>query len=91
MTSLGLDACKASPLWSWGGFAWRTGDAVKARARKDLDVRAHALPVVVVLHSGQGHLVTSMSSSTTVGDDTEAYLHAYSVCRYPDRALVVDL
>jgi hypothetical protein len=44
----------------------------------------------VVLYSGQGHLVTSASSTATVCDDTEAYLHAYSVSRYPDLALVVD-
>jgi hypothetical protein len=78
------------PSWSWGGFAWSTGDEVLARAHKDLDVLAHALPVVVVLYSGQGHLVTSVSSTTTVSDDTEACLHAYSVSRYPDLALVVD-
>jgi hypothetical protein len=79
------------PLLVGGDFAWSTCDAVKARVHKDLDVLAHALPVAVVLYSGQGHLVTSVSSTTTVSDDTEAYLHAYRVCRYPDLALVVDL
>jgi hypothetical protein len=90
MTSLGFDACKASHSWSWSGFAWSTGYAVESRAHKDLDVLAHALPVLVILYGGQGHLVTSVSSTTTVCDDAEACLHAYSVLRYPDLALVVD-
>jgi hypothetical protein len=34
--------------------------------------------------------VTSVSGTTTVSDDTEAYLHADSVRRYSDLALVVD-
>jgi hypothetical protein len=89
MTSLGVDACK-DPSWPWGGFAGSTGDAEEARSHKDLDVLAHSLPLVVVLYNGQGNLVTSVSSTTTVNDDTEAYLHAYRVCRYPDLALVVD-
>jgi hypothetical protein len=76
--------------WSWGVFAWSTCNAVEARAHKDLDALAHSLPVVVVLYSGQGHLVTSVSSTTTMSDDTEAYLHAYSIGRYPDLALVAD-
>jgi hypothetical protein len=91
MTSLGLDACKASPIGlGWGGFTWNTGNAVEARANKCLDVFAHALAVVVVLYGGQGHLVTSVSSPTTMSNDTEAFLHAYSVCRYPDLALFID-
>jgi hypothetical protein len=76
--------------WPWGGFSWSTGNAVEARADKDLDVLSYALPVVVVLYGAQGHLVTSVSSATTMSDDTKAYLHAYSVSRYPDLALVVD-
>jgi hypothetical protein len=78
------------PSWSGGGFSWSMGNAVKALSYKDLDVLSHALPVVVVLCSGQGHLVTSVYSTTTVSDDTEAYLHAYIIGRYPDLALVVD-
>jgi hypothetical protein len=78
------------PHWSWGGFICSTGNAVEARANKYLDVVAHALPVVVVFNGGQGHLVTSVSSPTTMSNDTEAYLHAYSFCRYPDLALFID-
>jgi hypothetical protein len=63
---------------------------VEARAHKDLEVLAHDLPVVLVLYSGQGHLVTSVPSTTTVSDDAEAYMHAYNVSRYPDLSLIVD-
>jgi hypothetical protein len=90
MNSLGLDACKALPIGLGGGFTWRTGNAVEARANKYLDVFAHSLPVAVVLYGGQGHLMTSVSSPTTMSNDTEAYLHAYSVCRYPVLALFID-
>jgi hypothetical protein len=41
-------------------------------------------------HSGQGHLVTSVSSTTTVSNNTQAHLHAYSVCRDLDLELVID-
>jgi hypothetical protein len=49
---------------------------VEARANKDLDVLAHAFSVIVILYCGQGHLMTSVSSPTTMNNDTEAYLHA---------------
>jgi hypothetical protein len=60
------------------------------KANKSFDVFAHDLPVVVVFYGGQGHLVTSVSSPITMSNDTEAYLHAYSVCWYPDLALFID-
>jgi hypothetical protein len=44
----------------------------------------------MVLDRGQGHLVTLLSGTTTMSDDTEAYLHAYSIDMYLDLALVVD-
>jgi hypothetical protein len=45
---------------------------VEARAHKDLDVLSHAFTIGVVLYGGQGHLVTSVSSTTTMTEDTEA-------------------
>jgi hypothetical protein len=44
---------------------------VEARANKDLDVSAHALPVVMVLRGGQGRLVTCVSSPITKSNYTE--------------------
>jgi hypothetical protein len=80
---------KLLPL-ALGFLAWSTGNAVEARANKDLDDLAHAFPVVVILYDGQGHMVTSVSFPATMSNETEAYLHAYSVCRYPDLALFID-
>jgi hypothetical protein len=71
-----LGCVQSLPSWSWCSFAWSSVDAVKVRTHKDLDVLAHALPVLMVLYSGQRHSVTSVSSTTTVSNDTEAYLHA---------------
>jgi hypothetical protein len=78
-------------IWPRQSFKeWSTGNAVEARANKYLDVFAHALPVVMVLYGGKGLLVTSVFTPSSMSNDTEPYLHAYSVCRYPDLALFID-
>jgi hypothetical protein len=51
---------------------WQCSGSTSQRV---LDVLAHVFLVLLILYGGLGHLVTSVSSPTTLSNDTEAYLH----------------